>query len=106
MVRNIMNTWLFNRLEFVEKITPPHKVDDARKMHALSTSLQTSGWLGPPIIVIGKQALTGTHRLAAARMAGIQMVPVLELSALGESKLKDIPANANREQIKSIIKSP
>jgi hypothetical protein len=100
-----MNTWLFSRLEFIDQITPPHDVDDAQKMRGLKASLQTLGWIGPPIIVIGCQALTGTHRLAAAKMAGIQLVPVLELSALQDNVPGTVPTEVTRESIKSIISS-
>ena len=77
-----MDTWLFSRLEYIEKLIPPHDVDDVQKVETLGSSLQTNGWIGPPLLIVGTQALTGTHRLAAAKSAGIRLVPVIELSSL------------------------
>ena len=77
-----MDTWLFSRLEFIDNLHPPHDVDDTQKVQTLRYSLQTDGWIGPPLLIIGTQALTGTHRLAAAKSAGIRLVPVIELSSL------------------------
>ena len=100
-----MGTWLFSRLEFTNKILPPHDVDDGQKVKNLQSSLQTLGWIGPPIIIIGNQALTGTHRLAAAKLAGIQMIPVIELSSLAGNANGITFADLTREEIKNVIKS-
>ena len=100
-----MQTWLFSRLEFIDKIIPPHAVDEDQKLLGLQSSLQTFGWVGPPILIVGKQALTGTHRLAAAKLVGLRLVPVLELSALVEDEKSKIPSHSTREEIRSIIKS-
>jgi len=44
---------------------PYHKIRDHDKVDALVTSMDEAGWQGPPIVVDGHQAITGTHRLAA-----------------------------------------
>lgn len=51
----------------------PHNVDDAMKVAEIATSLRANGWTGAPIVVWGESdALTGTHRLAACEVAGIE----------------------------------
>ena len=100
-----MDTWLFSRLEFIDNLHPPHNVDDIQKVQTLGSSLQTDGWIGPPLIIVGNQALTGTHRLAAAKSAGIRLVPVIELSSLAGVADGILSANLTREEIKNIINS-
>ena len=62
------------------KIEPPHEVRDQKKLEDLAEKMRTSGWQGRPILAIdlgqGPEALTGSHRIAAAKMAGID-VPVI-----------------------------
>jgi len=100
-----MDTWLFSRLEYIDKLLPPHDVDDVQKVQTLGSSLQAEGWIGPPLLVAGNQALTGTHRLAAAKSAGIRLVPVIELSSLAGVADGILSANLTREEIKNIINS-
>lgn len=100
-----MSTWLFSRLAFVDKIKPPHEIDNFAKLENLKSSILKSGWRGPPLIVNGDQALTGTHRLAAAKQIGLRLVPVVELSVLDESDLTQISANPSRAELKLVISS-
>jgi hypothetical protein len=68
----------------VKRITPPHEVRDTEKLDSLVASMKKNGWQGRPILAFdvgnGLEALTGTHRLAAAKQAGIENVPVLKIS--------------------------
>lgn len=100
-----MDTWLFSRLEYIDKLLPPHDVDDVQKVQTLGSSLQAEGWIGPPLLVAGNQALTGTHRLAAAKSAGIRLVPVIGLRTLAGVADGILSANLTREEIKNIINS-
>ena len=57
------------------KIIPLHDVRDADKVAAIAADMTANGWRGLPVLVIDTgevvHALTGTHRLAAAEVAGI-----------------------------------
>lgn len=48
-----------------------HEAPEADKIAELVESMRTNGWQGAPILTNGVLALTGTHRIAAAREAGI-----------------------------------
>lgn len=37
------------------------------------------GWTGRPIVVLDDQALTGSHRLAAAAAVGLTWIPIVEV---------------------------
>jgi hypothetical protein len=64
----------------INKIRPFHEVRDAEKLAALAASMEERGWNGRPIVVIDcgdyYQAITGSHRLAAANEAGLDEIPV------------------------------
>ena len=63
----------------LSEINPPHEVRDCDKFDAIVSSMEESGWQGRPLLVIRKngeyQALTGSHRYAAACEAGIEEAP-------------------------------
>jgi len=71
-METMMKTWA---------IEPLHGIMDCEKFHALVASMETEGWVGRPILAIGTeecaQAITGTHRLYAAREAEIDVPVVL-----------------------------
>lgn len=61
-----------------------HEVRDARKLARLTKAMERRGWAGRPLLVVRygtDRALTGSHRLAAARAAGLIRVPVLLIEA-------------------------
>ena len=72
-------------------IFPPHSVQDSEKFETLKAALETTGWEGRPLLVVEYgdvfQALTGSHRWAAADAAGIEEVPcvVVDMDALTEA---------------------
>lgn len=47
---------------------PYHEVRDLMKLTALVESMAKDGWVGGPIVIQGEQAITGSHRLAAAAL--------------------------------------
>lgn len=58
-------------------VRPLHEPEDAGKIEAIAASMRAQGWAGRPLIVCdatsdAPQAFTGSHRLAAAHLAGIQ----------------------------------
>lgn len=60
------------------QINPIHGTRDADKLEQLVISMRESGWQGRPILAIDEgegiyQAITGSHRIAAAREAGINI---------------------------------
>ena len=59
-----------------ENITPIHSVKDHEKVNQISNNMKRDGWLGNPIPIIATDrnyAMTGTHRIAAAKEAGIRV---------------------------------
>lgn len=62
-----------------ERLTPLHDVEDSVKYHMLIKSMRNTGWVGAPIVVHGSQAITGSHRIAAATAAGID-IPTINVA--------------------------
>lgn len=59
----------------------PHDADDQDKVVALASSMREYGWIGAAVVVTGDQALTGSHRIAAADLADVD-VPIIEIADL------------------------
>lgn len=65
------------------RIRPWHEPHDEAKLNTLIESMRTNGWTGAPVVTIAgrdfgwgagdPQAITGSHRIAAARQAGIDV---------------------------------
>lgn len=55
-----------------------HFPPEQKEVDRLATSMR-HGWAGPPVLTDERCAVTGTHRIAAARAAGIN-IPTLELA--------------------------
>ena len=68
------------------RVYPPHEPSMADHLDALTESMRRDGWQGRPILAFcggegdSIRALTGSHRIAAARAAGLDAIPVLVLS--------------------------
>ena len=71
-----METKLVSESQIIEC----HEVTNQEKFEALVEDMKNNGWNGRSLIVIDcggeYKALTGSHRLAAARKAGIEKIPV------------------------------
>lgn len=68
----------------VDEVTPYHGVDEPAKRNSIAADMRKRGYVGPPIVVyqMGRyhfQALTGVHRLAAARIARLDTVPAVSI---------------------------
>lgn len=69
-------------------ITPLHEARNRRHADSLAADMKENGWEGRPLLVIKRKsnylAWTGSHRIAAAREAGLSSVPcyVLQQSKL------------------------
>ena len=61
---------------------PPHDATDADKLTALVESMEGHGWIGAPLLVDGEQALTGSHRIAAAARTNVVEIPRVEVRDL------------------------
>jgi len=59
------------------EVTPLHEVRDREKYKLLVAAMTEHGWQGHPVLAYddgnGYHAITGSHRIAAARAAGIQI---------------------------------
>lgn len=59
-----------------QAIHAPHEVTDQAKVQVIAAAMRAHGWQGEPLLVVrcGDEyaGWTGTHRLAAARAAGIE----------------------------------
>ncbi|MER7126730.1 ParB/RepB/Spo0J family partition protein [Micrococcus luteus] len=64
---------------------PRHEVRDVGHMEQIAASMTTHGWQGAPIVAdtATAQAITGSHRIAAARLAEVDVpaVDVFDLAA-------------------------
>lgn len=83
---DVINTFIDNsEYENPKYIQPPHEVRDIKKLQKLTESMQKNGWQGRPILAYdvgrGAEALTGSHRIAAAKAAGIKEIPVMYVDA-------------------------
>ena len=63
-----------------------NEVTDEDKYDTLVASMQVDGWIGAPVIIINDPdgdptAITGSHRIHAAREAGID-IPAIDLADL------------------------
>ena len=76
------DTFRVDYFERAGEIEGWHGVEDEQKVDRLLASILKDGWIGAPVVLWTENlAITGVHRLAAARSAGIQ-VPVVWLSTL------------------------
>jgi len=68
------DAWL--RPDELRTLVPPQ---NAAKLDALVSSMGAGGWSGRPILVVGSQAWTGPHRIAAAAKTNVD-VPVVRIA--------------------------
>ena len=67
-------------------IRPPHEPREREKYQKLVGSMRHGGWRGRPVLVIDMgrglfQALTGSHRIAAALDADLASIPAIVMPA-------------------------
>jgi ParB-like chromosome segregation protein Spo0J len=63
-------------------LQPPHPIFNESYAHTLAASMRLQGWDGRPLLVCADGnsrfgAWTGTHRLRAAEIVGIEKIPVI-----------------------------
>lgn len=86
-----MYTELLTSDEDPHRLQPWNDPEDSGKLASLTESMRTGGWAGPPVVVIpghdygwgegNPVAVTGSHRIYAARDAEID-VPTIQLDDL------------------------
>jgi ParB-like chromosome segregation protein Spo0J len=62
------------------EVYPPHEVRERAKLDVLTAAMEADGWQGRPLLVLDEGVLrgwTGSHRIEAARAAGLRRVPVV-----------------------------
>jgi hypothetical protein len=62
-----------------EALVPLHDVTDWDKAIALAGAIEDEGWRGAPLVVRGRQLLTGTHRYMACELIGAA-APTIEIA--------------------------
>ena len=67
----------------IYNVEPPHRANNAEKLALLTASME-GGWQGRPLVLLeggagGWFAWTGSHRIQAARDAGLEEVPAVLL---------------------------
>jgi len=64
-------------------VKPPHIPSNQIKLNKLISKMTSEGWKGRPILALKYsdtvRALTGSHRIEAARASGLKTIPVLTL---------------------------
>lgn len=86
-----MHTDLIERIAEITETTsgipdPLHEAIDPAKRDALAASMEASGWIGAPVVILSEaQALTGSHRIAASIEAGYIPIPQVLVSDLCEA---------------------
>ena len=77
-------------------LKPLHEVRDENKLQSIATSMTASGWVGRPVLALDcgdyVQAFTGSHRIAAAQIAGIEPEVVVIEQALVTGDNDDVVA--------------
>jgi hypothetical protein len=65
-------------------IRPPHEVDRPKQYEAIKSSMEKRGWRGRRVLAVasgdGFDALTGSHRIRAAKDVGLETIPALVLN--------------------------
>jgi len=88
----------------IQKIVPPHGARDTEKLTELIRSMCVDGWVGAPIVAIEVGgtffALTGSHRIAAARATELWEIPVevIEGSILSPEQWEELNMARNTEE--------
>lgn len=76
-----------------------HEVRDAEKLQSLIASMESNGWQGAPLVAIGDELITGSHRYAAWREVfdTDYGLPVVQLADIFEESGLDLDATMEEE---------
>ena len=86
------------------EITPPNRVTSSSKYHYLINEFENNGYNGRNVVLVengndGYQALTGSHRILAAREAGVDVPSVVIPMSEGIQPLLDATGDEERARI-------
>jgi ParB-like chromosome segregation protein Spo0J len=63
----------------LDNLTPLHEPREIEHVRNLADDMKENGWIGRPLLVIEREsdflAWTGSHRIAAAKLAGLKTIP-------------------------------
>jgi hypothetical protein len=109
--------WLATPLEILRnsedvspyRVSPIHEVRDRGKLHTLVQSMKESGWEGDPVLAIKNgeedfQAWNASHRIAAAKQAGLDDIPVVAIEREDFLEAAEV-AGYNEEQAESLLEN-
>jgi hypothetical protein len=79
------------------ELFPYHDVVDRAKLNNLVNLMEENGWDGVPLVQYGGQLLTGSHRYAAAKKAGIDLrvVDLTDVFCLETEEIDDLIADSD-----------
>jgi ParB-like chromosome segregation protein Spo0J len=96
------------------RIQPWHEVQDEAKLAALVESMATTGWRGAAVVVVERVdgdpvAVTGSHRIAAAHEAGIEVPTVsvddlLRAEGTSLAELDEMYGNCEGDHYEAILR--
>ena len=85
------------------RIEPFNPVRSNAKLESLISSMEEKGYDGPPILTYqdGEIALTGSHRIVAAKEVGIDKIPVLNIKddTLTEDQWSEVQSARDTESL-------
>ena len=90
-------------------VHPPHDVQDSAKRDRLVAAMEADGWQGRAILAwrCGEDgevcALTGSHRIAAARAAGLDEVPALVIEVETEALASALESLRDFEDLRALL---
>ena len=91
-------------------IYPLHEVRSESKLETLRAAMECDGWTGRPLLVVllagAHRALTGSHRIVAAKLAGLDEIPCLVLDAdeMGGDLAEAILAAADQDDCLALLR--
>lgn len=95
-----------------EDIEPPHEVKDSAKLQKITDGMKADpdGWVGRPLVVVkygsgnqaSYQAITGSHRIAAAREV-MNRVPAVVLTEAQAAAIPNI-GHMNEEYVEGVLR--
>lgn len=91
------------------RIAPLHDVRDSAKLDELAASMRADGWVGRPVLAWGDpsalvQAVTGSHRIAAAMLAEIE-VPALVMEFDSEADFAEFERASDDDDRLAILRA-
>ncbi|MEV0650007.1 hypothetical protein AB0I28_32590 [Phytomonospora sp. NPDC050363] len=87
-----------------------HAAPDSARVTDLAADMAVRGWAGPPVVVWGNRAYTGTHRIHAWRQAtddpcaAVPCVELADLLAVADLDLAALDGDREVDQVVQAVK--